>query len=107
DVEIGAAATVVFGDKSRSERPGQVDDQLLTHRVAVGKCAVNLRNKEPGFTGEMTVELGINADGSVDFVAPVRPFADRAVEACVLDVTRACFPSPAGTKATIQKAIRF
>src|SRR5262249_34871266 len=100
-------AVVVFGDKSKSERPGQVDDQLLTHRVAVGQCATGLRNKEPGFTGEMTVELGINADGSVDFVAPVRPFADRAVESCVLDVIRDRFTFPSGSKATFQKVIRF
>jgi len=107
DVEVGATAVAAFGDRSRSERPGQVDDQLLTHRVAVGNCAVGLRNKDPGFTGEITVEVGINTDGSVDFVAPVRSFPDSGVESCVLDVIRDRFTFPVGTKATVQKVIRF
>jgi hypothetical protein len=107
DVEPVAATSIAFGDRAQSERPGQVDDQLLTHRVAVGQCAIALHNQEPGFSGEMMVQLGINADGSVDFVAPVQPFADRAVEACVLDVIRDRFTFPAGTKATVQKTIRF
>ena len=55
----------------------------------------------------MQVEIGIEADGSVRFVAPVAGFEDPDVESCVLDLIRTQFVFPAGSNATVQKVIRL
>jgi hypothetical protein len=115
EVEAGAAATVavVDRDRSTSERPGQLDAQLVAHRAAVDQCGEAGRKAGPGRgpSGgddlQLRVEIGINADGSVDFVAPVRASLEPGVDRCLLDLIRDRFTFPAGTKATVQKVFHF
>jgi len=108
DVERGAAtpASFVTTDRNVSERPGQVDGQLLAHGV-VNQCGDSARKLSPGSGGDMRVEIGINADGSVDFVTVVRPSTEPEVDRCIVDFIRDRFTFPAGTKATVQKIIHY
>lgn len=109
EVEQGpaTAASVSVTGPSESERPGQVDAELRRHRGRFIYCGDRVRKVEPGFTGSIQVEIGIEADGSVRFVAPVEGFEDPDVETCVLDVIRTLLTFPPGSKATVQKVIRF
>jgi hypothetical protein len=109
EVEQGATteASVSITGPSESERPGQVDAELRRHRGRFIYCGDRVRKVEPGFTGSIQVEIGIEADGSVRFVAPVEGFEDPDVETCVLDVIRTLLTFPSGSKATVQKVIRF
>jgi hypothetical protein len=106
EVEAGAAVTTLL-DRTRSERPGQVDAQLRTHRADVGHCAQAEHKATPGFQGSVEIEVGINADGSVNFVAPVRGSASPSADACILNLIRDRFTFPAGTQATVRKVINF
>ena len=60
-----------------------------------------------GWSGELRVELGVNADGSIDFVTLVRPSTNPEVDRCLLDLIRDHFSFPPGTKATVQKVIHY
>jgi hypothetical protein len=106
EVEAGAAVVTLL-DKTRSERPGQVDAQLRTHRADVGHCAEAEHKAAPGFTGSVEVEVGVNADGSVNFVAPVRASVSPDADACILNLIRDRFTFPGGTQATVRKVINF
>lgn len=106
DVDAGAAS-VTLADAARSERPGQVDAQLRVHRSDVGFCSDSERKEAPGFEGRVEVEIGIGADGAVNFVAPVRASATPQVDACIQDLIRDRFTFPRGTQATVRKVINF
>jgi hypothetical protein len=109
-------APAVVISAPRSERPAQVDAQLVVHRAAVSQCAAAERKAAPGFAGEIEVEIGIASDGSVSYVAPFRsaPRASRpspspspSIERCLLGLVRDRFTFPRGTEATVRKAIAF
>ena len=111
-VQIGAGKMtttnmVPHDDRERSERPRQFDAQLGEHHGAFSVCGNRVRKFDPEFRGVMQVEVGVNADGSLDFVYASQGLADRGIEDCVLDVVRERFLFPAGQKATLRKMIRF
>ncbi len=94
-------------EPERSERPDQLDAQLMLHGKAIESCGNRARKYDPDFPGELDVEVGINADGTVNSVAPVKGLADREIEACVLNVLRNDLTFPAGSKHVVVKKIRF
>jgi len=107
DVEDSGEPPAVVLGTGRSERPSQVDAQLVTHRAAVAQCAAAERKAAPGFAGQIEVEIGIAVDGSVSFVAPVGRSPHVGVERCILGLVRDRFTFPRGTQATVRKAIAF
>ena len=114
DVLPGAVAQARFvrdaqdeRERNVSERPGQVDAQLRARRSSVDSCAEPARKASPGSGGELRVEVGVNADGSVDFVSPVRSSAEPEVDRCLVNLIRDHFIFPPGSKATVQKVIHY
>ncbi len=79
----------------------------MAHRRAVDQCGDPARKASPGWAGEMRVELGVNADGSIDFAKVVRPSTNPEVDRCLLDLIRDHFNFPPGTKATVQKVVHY
>jgi hypothetical protein len=103
-VEVdGGAETVTLVDPARSERPSQVDAQLRAHRGDVRLCA----ERGAGAEGSLEVEIGIGADGSVNFVAPVRASTAPEVDACLANLLRDRFTFPRGAAATVRKVISY
>ncbi len=110
DVEAGTPVETTLSERTRSERPGQLDARLRQHQRAVARCVEAAHKTAPG-SGELEIEVGIRADGSVDFVAPAGASrgdgTKQSMVDCVLGVVRNRFTFPPGTPATIRKVIRF
>lgn len=108
EVEPGASADASFVDRgARSERPAQVEKQLEAHEARIYRCAKPMQKIDPRYSAMIEIEIGVLADGSVNYVQPVRGLIEREVEECVLSVVRDHFTFPAGTKAEVRKTIRL
>ena len=108
EVEAGATASAALvGAPPKSERPTQLDAALAKVGGALEACARAPRKVDPSFAGELEVEVGIRADGALDYVTPVRGLGDRVVEACVLDALRDRLTLPAGSAGRVRKTIKF
>lgn len=103
----GTARTELPVSEPRSERPLQVDLQLEEHRREFAICGSHVRKADPTFEGEIEVEIGINADGTIDSVSPVSGLPDREIEACILNVLRNDLSFPRGSRHTVVKKISF
>lgn len=108
EVDAGATASAALvGAPPKSERPTQLDAALGKVNGALESCARAPRKVDPTFAGELEVEIGIRADGALDYVTPVRGIGDRDVEACVLDALRDRLTLPAGSAGRVRKTIKF
>ena len=94
-------------DNPRSERPAQLDGELQKFSRLIESCGNRVRKYDPTFEGDVEVEIGINADGTVDSVSPVVGLPDRDIEACVLDVLRNGLTFPRGSRHVVVKKISF
>jgi hypothetical protein len=107
EVTAGGTAAIALAppaaERNRSERPAQLDAQLRNHRGELEVCASRLGKVAPGGELSVEVEVGVRADGSVDFVTPV----GRVGDDCVLDLIRDRFTFPEGAAATVRKSIRL
>ncbi len=107
-IELGAGETqAVQPARGGSERARQVAAELVRHRGLVEACAAKRRQLEPGFVGELVLEVVIEADGAIRSAYAVRGLPAREVETCVLDVVRDRFAFAPGEAGTVQHAIRF
>jgi hypothetical protein len=108
ELDAGAIAmTTMAPPEPRSERPGQLDAELVKHKAAIGQCAAGARKRDPLFKAEIEIEVGIRASGAVNDVNPVKGLGDRELENCVLGLVRDQFTFPAGTASSVRKKIRF
>ncbi len=109
-VEVAAGATtqaVLTAAVTQSERPGQVDEQLEKFRDKFLRCGNRLRKYDPNFTGSIDVEIGVGADGSVNYVSPLKGFSEADIEQCLLSIVRDQFTFPSGSEAKVIKTIQF
>ena len=80
---------------------------MAKYGAAFASCGDRIRKHDPAFAGDIEVEIGINVDGSINFVTTVKGLDDGNDEACVLNVIRDRFTFPAGSAGTVRKKIRF
>jgi hypothetical protein len=108
ELELGAVVEQpVLGTRKVSERAAQVNAEAESYRSYFETCANRARSVDPAFKAEMTVEIDINADGSIGAVQAVKGIADHDTEDCVVTVIRDHFSFPAGASDTIRKKIRL
>jgi ferric-dicitrate binding protein FerR (iron transport regulator) len=106
--EAGGRTDATFLDRGgTSERPKQVDDELERLRDKLERCGDSQRKYDPRFRASIEVEIGILANGDVNYVAPVRGYPEGDVEECILSVVRDQARFPSGSKAQVRKTIDF